>query len=154
MPARDENAPDDRCAVRNRESQIGILAAGHTLEKRGLDGFDDLPGAWDGKLSEFSRRQPDQLVERAVKAVLAPESGLHREPRTDPLILTIKSGRRHSQPAHVKRGQASANCWHIEIRLDDPKQVDRELKSWLKDAIKLSSPSPSDVRVLRTASRY
>ena len=51
----------------------------HTLEKRGLDGFDDLTGAWDGKLPEFGRRHPNQLVERAVKAILAPESGFHRD---------------------------------------------------------------------------
>jgi hypothetical protein len=37
----------------------------------------------------------------------------------------------------------SANRWHLEIRLDDPKQVDRELKSWLADAMRLSASSPA-----------
>ena len=38
-----------------------------------------------------------------------------------------------------KREQASANRWHLELRLEDPKQVDAELKSWLKAAMELAS---------------
>jgi hypothetical protein len=60
-------------------------------------------------------------------------------PRKDALILTIKSDTDIRSKRFFKRQQASARRWHLEIRLDDPKQVDRELKSWLKDAMELSS---------------
>jgi hypothetical protein len=58
--------------------------------------------------------------------------------RKDALILTIKSAADIRSPRIVKREQASANRWHLEVRLDDPAQVDRELKSWLRDAMQLS----------------
>ena len=58
--------------------------------------------------------------------------------RKDALILTIKSASDIRSKRIVKREQASANRWHLEIRLDDPKQVDHELKSWLAEAMRLS----------------
>ena len=58
--------------------------------------------------------------------------------RKDALILTIKSAADIRSPRIVKREQASANRWHLEIRLDAPEQVDRELKAWLREAMQLS----------------
>jgi len=58
--------------------------------------------------------------------------------RKDALILTIKSASDIRSKRIARRERASANRWHLEIRLDDPKQVDRELKSWLADAMRLS----------------
>ena len=55
------------------------------------------------------------------------------------MILTIKSAADIESPRIFKRQRGSPNRWHLEIRLDDPKQVDRELKAWLKDAMKLST---------------
>jgi hypothetical protein len=60
-------------------------------------------------------------------------------PRKDALILTIKSDTDIRSKRIFKRQQASARRWHLEIRLDDPKQVDRQLKGWLKSAMALSS---------------
>jgi hypothetical protein len=57
--------------------------------------------------------------------------------RKDAVILTIKSAADIDSPRIFRRQQASAHRWHLEIRLDDPKQVDRELKSWLRDAMEL-----------------
>ena len=59
--------------------------------------------------------------------------------RKDALILTIKSAADIRSPRIVKREQASANRWHLEVRLEKPSDVDRELKAWLKDAMKLST---------------
>jgi len=59
--------------------------------------------------------------------------------RKNALLLTIKSSSDIRSPRIVKREQASANRWHLEVRLDDPAQVDRELKSWLRDAMELST---------------
>ena len=57
--------------------------------------------------------------------------------RKDALLLTIKTAADIPSPRIVKREKASANCWHLVVRLDDPAQVDRELKSWLRDAMQL-----------------
>ncbi len=59
--------------------------------------------------------------------------------RKDALVLTIKSPSDIPSPRIFKREQASANRWHLEIRLESPKEIDRELKAWLKDAMALSS---------------
>jgi hypothetical protein len=59
--------------------------------------------------------------------------------RKNALLLTIKSASDIRSPRIVKRDRASANRWHLEVRLDDPAQVDRELKSWLRDAMELSA---------------
>jgi len=59
--------------------------------------------------------------------------------RKDALQLTIKSSTDIRSPRIVKRQQASANRWHLEVRLESPKDVDRELTSWLREAMELSS---------------
>ena len=62
----------------------------------------------------------------------------HRRHRKDALILTLKSASDIRSPRIVKREQASAHRWHLEVRLDDPAQVDAELQAWLKKAIALA----------------
>jgi hypothetical protein len=59
--------------------------------------------------------------------------------RKDALLLTIKAAADIDSPRIVKRDQASANRWHLEVRLEKPSDVDRELKAWLKAAMALSS---------------
>ena len=59
--------------------------------------------------------------------------------RKDSLILTLKSKADIASPRVIKREQASANRWHVEIRLRDPKEVDAELKGWLKRSVEMSS---------------
>ena len=59
--------------------------------------------------------------------------------RKSALILTIKSATDIKSPRIFKREQASANRWHLEVRLEDPKQIDAELKSWLKAAMELAA---------------
>ena len=58
--------------------------------------------------------------------------------RKDALILTIKSATDIRSPRIIKRDQASARRWYLEIRLEHPKQVDDELVSWLKNAFDLA----------------
>jgi hypothetical protein len=58
--------------------------------------------------------------------------------RKDALQLTIKSATDIRSPRIVKREHASANRWHLEIRLEHPKQVDLELTSWLPNAMALA----------------
>ena len=58
--------------------------------------------------------------------------------RKDALQLTIKTASDIRSPRIVKRQRASAHRWHLDVRLESPKEVDRELTSWLKDAMELS----------------
>jgi len=58
--------------------------------------------------------------------------------RKDALLVTIKSPTDIPSPRIVKRQRASAHRWHLDVRLGSPKEVDRELTSWLKDAMELS----------------
>lgn len=59
--------------------------------------------------------------------------------RKTALILTLKSDSDRASDRIIRREQASANRWHLEIRLEEPRQVDRELVSWIKKAYELAS---------------
>jgi predicted transport protein len=54
------------------------------------------------------------------------------------IILTVKSAKDLKSPRVTKHEQASPNRWHIEVRLTSPRDVDREVTGWLKDAYELS----------------
>ena len=58
--------------------------------------------------------------------------------RKESLILTLKSATDIRSPRIVKREQASANRWHLEVRLETPAAVDRELAGWIKAAYELA----------------
>jgi uncharacterized protein DUF5655 len=58
--------------------------------------------------------------------------------RKNALILTLKSATDLKSPRVSKHEKASANRWHLEVRLDDPAQVDAELEAWLKAAYELA----------------
>ena len=58
--------------------------------------------------------------------------------RRDFLILTIKSKNDIKNSRIFKREQASANRWHLEVKLSKVEEVDAELKGWLKEAYDLS----------------
>ena len=58
--------------------------------------------------------------------------------RKDALLLTVKSGTDSRSPRVIKREHTSANRWHLIIRLENPKQVDAEVKGLLKKAIALA----------------
>jgi hypothetical protein len=60
--------------------------------------------------------------------------------RRSSLILTLKSATDIRSPRIGRREQTSANRWHVEISLNDPAQVDRQLTSWLKAAYELAGP--------------
>ena len=58
--------------------------------------------------------------------------------RKDAVILTIKASGDIDDPRVVKHERASANRWHLEIRLNQPRDVDAQVKSWLKAAYELA----------------
>jgi hypothetical protein len=58
--------------------------------------------------------------------------------RKDALILTLKASRDISSPRIIKHEQASANRWHLNIRLTTPSEVDAQLIGWLEQAFALA----------------
>jgi hypothetical protein len=58
--------------------------------------------------------------------------------RRSSLILTLKSATDIRSPRIEKREQASAHRWHVEVRLDKPAHIDRQLTAWLKAAYQLA----------------
>jgi hypothetical protein len=58
--------------------------------------------------------------------------------RRESLILTLKLGRDLPSSRISKHEQASANRWHLEIRLVEPEQVDAELQEWIEEAFRLA----------------
>jgi hypothetical protein len=47
------------------------------------------------------------------------------------IVLTLKSPTDIRSRRISKREQVSANRWHVEIKLDEPSQVDADIKKWL-----------------------
>jgi hypothetical protein len=58
--------------------------------------------------------------------------------RKTALILTLKASADIKSKRIFRREQASKNRWHLEVKLDAPEQVDRELTGWLKQAYELA----------------
>jgi hypothetical protein len=60
--------------------------------------------------------------------------------RRSALILTLKSATDIRNPRIRKREQTSAHRWHLEVRLEKPAQIDRQVTTWLKAAYDLAAP--------------
>ncbi len=60
------------------------------------------------------------------------------ETRRDYLLLNIKSDHQIQSPRIEKVEQISAKRFHHKLRISSPKDLDEELKSWLKEAYLLS----------------
>jgi hypothetical protein len=58
--------------------------------------------------------------------------------RKDALILTVKAESDIRSPRVTKREQTSANRWHVEVRLENAKQIDHELQQWMRASYKLA----------------
>ena len=58
--------------------------------------------------------------------------------RKTSLVLTLKAASDIKSPRVMKHERVSASRWHLEVRLDSPRDVDAELKAWLKDAYEIS----------------
>ena len=54
------------------------------------------------------------------------------------LVLTLKSATDIPDPRIRRREQASAHRWHVELKLEKPSEVDRQVKQWLAQAYALA----------------
>jgi len=84
-----------------------------------------------GPVSEEAKKTSIHLVRKTAFAGVAT--------RKTALVLTLKSDADIASKRITKREQASANRWHLEIRLETPEQVDRELLNWLTKAYELAA---------------
>jgi len=83
-----------------------------------------------GPVSEEVKKTSIHLVRKSAFAGVAT--------RRDALILTVKSPTDLKSPRIIKHEQASAHRWHLEVRLNVPADVDREVLGWLKDSYEMS----------------
>lgn len=83
-----------------------------------------------GTVSEDPKKTSIHLVRKTAFAGVAT--------RKNALILTLKSDADVKSGRVIKREQVSAHRWHVEFRLETPKQVDKELLGWLRDSYDLS----------------
>jgi hypothetical protein len=84
-----------------------------------------------GPVDEDPKKTSIHLVRRSAFAGVAT--------RRTSLVLTVKSASDIASPRVTRREQASAGRWHLQIRLEAPAQVDRELTAWLKAAYALGA---------------
>jgi hypothetical protein len=83
-----------------------------------------------GTVTEDPKKTSIHLVRRTAFAGVAT--------RRSALILTLKSASDIRSPRIQKREQTSANRWHVEVRLEEPADVDRQLTAWMKAAYELA----------------
>jgi uncharacterized protein DUF5655 len=83
-----------------------------------------------GPVSEEAKKTSIHLVRKTAFAGVAT--------RKTTLLLTLKSDADVTSKRISRREQASAHRWHLEVKLESPEQVDRELVGWLKKAYELA----------------
>ena len=83
-----------------------------------------------GQVVEDPKKTSIHLVRKSAFAGVAT--------RKSALILTLKSTTDVKSPRIAKREQASANRWHLIVRLEQPQDVDKEIAGWLKRAYEIA----------------
>ena len=111
--------PSVRQHFENRDPEVkaiygAILDAAHKL----------------GPVREDPKKTSIHLVRKSAFAGVAT--------RKSALVLTLKAAADIQSKRIAKREQASANRWHLDIKLENRKDVDRELIGWLKKAYDLA----------------
>jgi hypothetical protein len=84
-----------------------------------------------GPVTEEPKKTSIHLVRRTAFAGVAT--------RRTALILTLKSATDIRSPRIARREQASANRWHVDVRLEKADEIDRQLTGWLKAAYELAA---------------
>ena len=84
-----------------------------------------------GRVAEEPKKTSIHLVRDTAFAGVAT--------RRSSLILTLKSAKDIRSPRIEKREQTSARRWHVEVRLEKPADVDRQLTNWLTAAYDLAA---------------
>jgi len=85
-----------------------------------------------GPVTEDPKKTSIHLVRHAAFAGVAT--------RRSCLIFTLKSATDIRNPRIQKREQTSAHRWHVEVRLEKPAHIDRQVTTWLRAAYDLAAP--------------
>lgn len=83
-----------------------------------------------GPVGEDPKKTSIHLTRRTAFAGIAT--------RKSALILTLKSATDIDDERIIKHEQASANRWHLEVRLEQPRDVDTTVTGWIKTAYALA----------------
>ncbi|HEU4391905.1 MAG TPA: DUF5655 domain-containing protein [Blastocatellia bacterium] len=83
-----------------------------------------------GPFTEDPKKTSIHLVRKTAFAGIAT--------RKTSLVLTLKAAADKKSSRIHKREQVSKNRWHLEIKLESPVQVDRELIGWVRQAYDLA----------------
>jgi hypothetical protein len=83
-----------------------------------------------GPVKEDPKKTSIHLVRKTAFAGIAT--------RKSGLVLTVKSDSNVGNKRIARREQASANRWHLEIKLDAPEQVDQEIAAWLEKSYQIA----------------
>jgi hypothetical protein len=89
-----------------------------------------------GPVTEDAKKTSIHLVREAAFAGVAT--------RKDALVLTLKSDTGVASPRIARQQRASANRFHLEVRLESPTQVDAELVGWMAKAYALGKAKGSN----------
>jgi len=84
-----------------------------------------------GPVEEQPKKTSIHLARRTAFAGVATQKGA--------VVLTVKAAADVPSPRVRRRERASANRWHLELKLTDPREVDTELIGWLRTAYELSA---------------
>jgi len=112
---------------------------GHTIKEHFEDRAPEVKATYSailnaarklGPVKEEAKKTSIHLVRKSAFAGVAT--------RKTALILTLKADADVANKRIMKREQASANRWHLEIKLEDPKQLDREVLGWLEKSYSLA----------------
>jgi len=115
------------------------MSAGHTVQQHFADRAPEVKATYAailkaarklGAVQEDPKKTSIHLVRKTAFAGVAT--------RKTALILTLKSDVDVQSKRIMRREQASRNRWHVEIKLESPDQVDKELEGWLKQAYELA----------------
>ncbi len=83
-----------------------------------------------GPVVEDPKKTSIHLVRRTAFAGVAT--------RKEGLMLTLKSGRNIEDARIHKAEQTSANRWHLEVHVKNAREVDGQLKAWMRSAYELA----------------
>ena len=83
-----------------------------------------------GDVKQEAKKTSIHLVRKSAFAGIATRKSF--------LILTFKSTTELNNQRISRREKASANRWHMEVKIESPSAVDAEIKAWLKSSYDMS----------------
>lgn len=86
-----------------------------------------------GDISPVAKKTTIQLLRSGGGAAFASITT-----RKDALVLSLTVESDVRSPRVTKHERTSSGRWHVEVRLENAKQVDHELQQWMRSSYKLA----------------